>query len=111
MSQPQTSNIMIATLVYIQVKAGFIQEFMEASRINHENSIKEEGNLRFDIIQNDEDPTSFVFYEVYEDEEAIARHKETAHYLHWRDRVGPWMAVPRKGIRHRTVLPKDRNLW
>ena len=98
---------MIATLVYIRVKKEFIHEFIEASRLNHENSIQEKGNLRFDIIQNEENPASFVFYEVYKDEQAIAEHKKTAHYLKWREKVEGWMEAPRKGVRHKVLFPRE----
>ena len=60
-------------------------------------SIHEPGNLRFDILQMSEDPTRFILYEAYADEPAARAHKETAHYLAWRERVGPMMAEPRRG--------------
>lgn len=68
---------MTATLVYIQVKAEFLTEFKAATKKNHENSVREKGNIRFDILQDPLDPCKFVFYEAYETEEAALRHKET----------------------------------
>jgi autoinducer 2-degrading protein len=102
---------MIVTLVYIQVKPDHIDEFIQASRKNHGNSLKEQGNLRFDIIQKADDPSSFVFCEVYEDDEAIARHKKTPHYLEWRQTVKPWMAIPRKGVKYEAIFPEDKERW
>ena len=40
---------MIVTCVTIYVKEPFIPNFIEATLDNHRNSIKEEGNLRFDL--------------------------------------------------------------
>lgn len=102
---------MIVTLVYVQVKPGHIEDFIQASRLNHENSIKEKGNYRFDIIQKADDPASFVFCEVYEDEESVALHKQTAHYLQWRQTVEPWMAIPRKGVKYEALYPEDKEQW
>jgi (4S)-4-hydroxy-5-phosphonooxypentane-2,3-dione isomerase len=99
---------MIATLVYVQVKPEFIQEFIEATRINHENSIKEPGNLRFDICQDAHDSGKFVFYESYTSEQTAAAHKETAHYLKWRDTVASWMAKPREGVKHNLLFPATK---
>lgn len=99
---------MIATLVYVQVKPEFIPAFIDATRENHENSVKESGNLRFDIIQDAQDKSKFVFYEAYASEQAAAAHKETAHYLKWRDTVASWMAKPREGIKHQLLFPQAK---
>ena len=97
---------MIVTLVYVQVKPEFVEAFIGATRENHEHSVKEKGNLRFDIIQDANDPAKFVLYEAYDSEQAVAAHKETAHYLSWRDTVTPWMAKPREGVKHKLLFPE-----
>lgn len=96
---------MIATLVHVHVKPEAVRSFIEATHENHENSVKEPGNLRFDILQDAQDPNKFVFYEAYASEQAAAAHKETAHYLKWRDAVAPWMAKPREGVKHAILFP------
>lgn len=96
---------MFVTLVHVYVKPEFIHDFITATRVNHENSVKEEGNLRFDILQDEQDPDKFVLYEAYASASAVAAHKETAHYATWRDTVAPWMAKPREGIKHRLLFP------
>ena len=102
---------MVLTCVYIHVKEEFIESFKAASLKNHQGSIQEEGNLRFDLIQNAEDPSKFMFYEVYKTEADVKAHKETPHYLTWRDTVADWMAEPRRGIRYNVVAPVDSSLW
>lgn len=99
---------MIATLVYVEVKSEFVQAFIEATRQNHEMSVEEAGNFRFDILQDSQNPGKFVLYEAYESEEAVAAHKQTAHYALWRDAVAPWMAKPREGIRHQMLFPSHQ---
>ena len=96
---------MIATLVHVYVKGEFIKSFIEATRANHEKSIQEHGNFRFDILQDAQDPGKFVLYEAYESEQAAAAHKETAHYAAWRDVVASWMAKPREGVKHSMLFP------
>lgn len=88
------------TLVAVQVKTGHLAAFIEATRRNHEASVREPGNLRFDVLQSVEDPTRFTLVEAYENEAAATAHKQTAHYLAWRDTVADWMAVPRQGVRY-----------
>lgn len=99
---------MIATLVYVQVKPEFLASFIEATRANHENSIKESGNVCFDILQDTADPLKFVFYEAYESEEDAKAHKETRHYAKWRDTVSTWMAKPREGVKHTILFPSAK---
>jgi len=92
---------MHVTLVYVHVKPQHVDDFIEASRANHEGAIKEPGNLRFDVVQQEDDPTCFVLYEAYRSAEDAAAHKQTEHYLRWREQVADWMAAPRRGVVHR----------
>ncbi|WP_020530545.1 putative quinol monooxygenase [Flexithrix dorotheae] len=96
---------MIATIVHIWVKPEYRDNFIKACLKNAENSIKEPGNLRFDFIQDMEDPNKFVFYEAYKAESDVLAHKETAHYNEWRETVNDWMAKPRKGVKHQILGP------
>ena len=99
---------MIVTCVYIHVKPEAIGEFIKASEANHSESVKEPGNIRFDFIQQSDDPYWFMFYEAYESEEAAAAHKNTAHYLKWRETVQEMMAEPRKGVKYTILQPEKR---
>ena len=88
---------MQVTIVHAHVKKEYIENFIEASMLNHKASIKEHGNRRFDVLQSDTNPEKFVLYEAYANAEEAAKHKETEHYLNWRNTVADWMAEPRKG--------------
>ncbi len=88
---------MHVTLVHVRVKPERLTEFVEACRLNHEGSTREAGNHRFDILQDAAEPTHFVLYEAYASEADAKAHKQTAHYLAWRDTVAEMMAAPREG--------------
>jgi autoinducer 2-degrading protein len=102
---------MIATCVHIEVKPEFIDEFIDESIKNHKESIKEPGNLRFDILQDAAEPAKFMLYEAYESDEASAAHKQTPHYLAWRSNVEHMMAKPRYGIKHTIIYPHNKEEW
>jgi len=102
---------MIVTCVYVYVMPNHIEDFIIATEANHKESVKEPGNLRFDMLQDAADPAKFLLYEAYESEEASAAHKNTAHYATWRDTVANWMAQPRKGIKYNIVAPLDKSQW
>ena len=97
---------MQVTLVHVQVKPEHIVDFIEATRKNHEASIREAGNRRFDVLQSCEDATRFVLYEAYTSADDAALHKRTSHYLQWRDSVADWMAEPRHGITYDSLMPR-----
>ncbi len=94
-------------LVYVHVKPESIEEFKAISLENARNSVQEPGIARFDVIQQADDPTRFVLMEVYRDNDAPAKHKETAHYLAWRDAAMDLMAEPRYSIKYQNIFPDE----
>jgi autoinducer 2-degrading protein len=98
---------MQVTLVHVQVKPEHVQDFIVACRLNHEGSVREPGNRRFDILQSSNDPTRFVLYEAYASAEDAAAHKKTPHYIKWRDTVTSWMAAPRVGDSYLGLFPQS----
>ena len=96
---------MFVTIVHVKVKQEHVEEFIEASTKNHHQSVKEPGNLHFDVLQKGNDPTSFALYEAYENQAASAAHKDTSHYLAWKETVASWMDQPREGVQYNGLLP------
>lgn len=97
---------MQVSIVYVHIKPERVSDFIEAARRNHEGSVREPGNRRFDVLQSASDPTRFVLYEAYDSAEQAAAHKQTAHYLEWREKVADWMASPREAQAYRGLFPK-----
>lgn len=96
---------MFAICVYITVKPESVDAFKEATRLNHEGSVREPGCLRFDVLQSREDETRFMLYEVYRTPEDLDAHKETAHFQRWRETAEPLMAEPRTRQQYDSVFP------
>ncbi len=96
---------MYVTLVQVRVKPDKVKNFIEASIENARESVKEPGNIRFDVLQSVEDTTKFVLYEAYATREAAAAHKNTPHYQKWKAAVADWMAEPRIGIPYEGLFP------
>lgn len=93
------------TLVHVRVKPEAIDAFIAATRANHEASIQEAGNRRFDVLQSPDDPARFILYEAYASADDAAAHKATTHYLAWRDAVADLMAEPRRGEAMNGLFP------
>jgi (4S)-4-hydroxy-5-phosphonooxypentane-2,3-dione isomerase len=111
--QPNTPSLqhskqtMLIVHVYVRVKPDYVEAFKAATIENARNSTKEPGIARFDVLQQNDDPTRFVLVEVYRDADAPAKHKETAHYAKWRNAVAPMMAEPRASVKFSNVFPDD----
>jgi len=93
--------------VHIQVKPEHIDAFKTACLDNARNSIQEPGVVRFDVLQQGDDPTRFTLVEVYRTPEDPAKHKETAHYNRWRQVAEPMMAAPRTRTVYANLFPVD----
>ena len=96
-------------LVHTHVKPEMVDAFKQATIENANQSVKEEGVERFDVIQQNDDPTRFILVEVYKTDKASFAHKETTHYAKWCDTVAEMMAEPRNGIKYSNIYPKDAN--
>ena len=98
---------MLVVHVHICVKPELAAQFKLATLENARQSVREPGIARFDVVQQQDDPTRFVLVEAYRTPEASAAHKETPHYLTWRDTVAPMMAEPRSSVRFVNLFPDD----
>lgn len=94
---------MLTVFVHVHVKPECVEAFKAASLENARCSRQEPGVARFELYQQQDDPTRFVLIETYKTPEAPAAHKETAHYAAWRDAVASMMAEPRYSVKYTEV--------
>jgi autoinducer 2-degrading protein len=94
--------------VFAHIKPDQVEAFLAATLENARNSIQEPGIARFDVIQQQDDPTRFVLVEVYRTSDDPARHKETSHYQKWRDIVADMMAEPRTSVKYTNAFPDEQ---
>ena len=100
---------MYVVCVTVFVKLENVEDFIEATLENARNTRKEPGNVRFDILQSNDDPSRFFLYEVYKNPEGFTSHQQTEHYLKWRVTVADWMAQPRQGVKHKSIFPAKQD--
>ena len=101
---------MLIVHVHAHIKPESVDVFSQATVENARASVQEPGVARFDVVQQENDPTRFVLIEVYRTPQAAAAHKETAHYAKWRDAVATMMAEPRHSVKYSAVFP-DPQGW
>eukprot|EP00558_Chaetoceros_sp_UNC1202_P006539 CAMPEP_0197247408 /NCGR_PEP_ID=MMETSP1429-20130617/29175_1 /TAXON_ID=49237 /ORGANISM="Chaetoceros sp., Strain UNC1202" /LENGTH=150 /DNA_ID=CAMNT_0042708313 /DNA_START=21 /DNA_END=473 /DNA_ORIENTATION=+ len=61
------------------------EEFLDLIEKDAVGSRAEAGCLRFDVLESQDEPNRFFFYEVYTDTDAVAFHKEQPHFALWTD--------------------------
>lgn len=96
---------MFVVIVQAHVNQGLIQNFINATLDNAQNSIKEPGVARFDFYQQADDPTRFTLVEIYLSEDAPAKHRATLHYTRWKDAVEKMMVEPRTRVTYNILFP------
>jgi (4S)-4-hydroxy-5-phosphonooxypentane-2,3-dione isomerase len=100
--------MMFIVHVFCHARPEAIEAFKAACVENAYQSVQEPGIARFDVIQQQDDPSRFVLVEVYRTSDDPARHKETAHYARWRDTVADMLAEPRISIKYSNISPDDQ---
>ena len=100
---------MFIVLVSVHVKPEYVEAFRQATIENSSNSVHEPGIAQFDFLQQSDDPSSFMLYEVYRSPDAPAQHRETAHYKNWLAKVTDMMAEPRTRLTYGNVFPADQD--
>lgn len=102
---------MLIVHVHVRVRPERAADFLAATLVNAQASLGEPGVLRFDVIQNNDDPDHVVLVEVYRDADAAAAHKQAPHYATWRDAVATMMAEPRASAKFSAIFPAGRDNW
>ncbi len=99
---------MFILVVEVHVKPEMRDRFLE---VIHDDAVHTEGdepgNLRFDLLQDTEDPYRFFYYEVYRDEAAGQAHRETPHYQRYFKQVPELFDRPTIRNVVRNVYPTD----
>lgn len=81
----------------------FLQKTLECALATQ----KENGNVRYDILQNEDDPSCFIVYEVYRTKDDFLFHRETPHSKKWKLETESIIAKPRERIRCHSIYFSD----
>ncbi len=73
----------LVLVVTVTVDPDCVERLKPAMLENAAQSRLEDGCLGFDVNASQDDPNTFLFYEVYTDADALARHRRTPHFLNY----------------------------
>lgn len=83
----------------ITVKSEHLDEFVAGVREHARNSNAEPGCVRYDVLQDIDDPQVICLYEVFRDEDAFRMHLSRDYYRTWMQISKSWR-VSENRIRH-----------
>ena len=93
------------------VNADRVQDFIDALCLDAIGSVNEEpGCLRFDVFQNQENPSELYLYEVYVNRAAFDYHLRTPHFERWLETVKDWYA-PGFSLEDNADIITGANVW
>ncbi len=102
---------MLAMWVKVRIKPELRERFLQAIEVDALGSERDEpGCLRFNVLQDVGDANIYYFYEVYQDEAALAAHRAALHYAVWRA-AADTLDGPPELTRCQTVFPADPTYW
>lgn len=89
---------MLAQLVYLSVSDDNRETLVAEALANARESLKEPGVLRFDVLQQVDNPNLLLLYELYESPEVLVAHQQTAHFKRWQENAIPLLTKPREKL-------------
>ena len=102
---------MLALWVKVRVKPEQRERFLKAIETDALGSERDEpGCYRFNVLQDEQDPDVYYFYEVYRDQAALEQHRTMPHYATWRA-AADTLEGPTQATRCVTVFPSAPGYW
>ena len=92
-----------AIFVTVKLKPGMADQFRPIIEENAAAAVRDEPECRqFHVLQNNEDPDTFHFYEVYTEAGSLDAHRDTPHYKKYD--TGTASMIAEKSIQRVSVL-------
>jgi autoinducer 2-degrading protein len=102
---------MFVILGIIKVKPEHLQEFVDHVRRHAEQSVREPGCLRFDVLQDRSDPQTICLYEVFRSEPDLESHRAQDYYRRWMTLSRDWRDHAAYSRRVLTPIHPSDDAW
>ena len=99
---------MFVLAVYLEVQPENLEAFKVEASVNARATLTEPGALRFDFLQQTDEPTKFMLYEVYRSAEAFEEHQQTEHFKRWVEKGVPLLVGDRTRVLYKNIEPDDK---
>jgi len=99
---------MYTVLGFNKIMPGRVDDYIENMRICAEKTNQEPGCIRYEVMQDVDDPTVMCLFQIFTDEAAYRAHQESEHHRVWIELSGGWRdpgARTRNELRYITPAP------
>jgi autoinducer 2-degrading protein len=101
-------GLVYAIWVTVKIKPERLEQILTVIEDDSICSVRDEpGCVRFDVLQEQDDPYTYHFYEVYHDEAGFKAHTETPHLARWRAASAECVAEQLPTVKLNTVFPRE----
>jgi (4S)-4-hydroxy-5-phosphonooxypentane-2,3-dione isomerase len=98
---------MYTVVGFTKVLPDHVDDYIESMRICAEKTNREPGCIRYEVMQDVEDPTIMCLFQVFKDDAAYQAHQDSEHHKVWVGLSGSWRdrsAARRNEMRYITPL-------
>ncbi len=81
---------MYTVLGFNKILPEHIDDYIENMRICAEKSNQEPGCIRYEVMQDLEDPSIMCLFQVFADDDAYQIHQDSEHHRVWMELSGSW---------------------
>lgn len=93
--------------VFISVKEEYILQFKEATIENARNSIEESGVVRFEVLQQQDEPSEFLLEEIYISSDDQLKHRESEHFKKWKESTASMIVKAYTFKNYNNIWPEE----
>ena len=99
---------MYTVVGFTKILPAHVDEYIENMRICAEKTNQEPGCIRYEVMQDVDDPAMMCLFQVFTDKAAYQAHQESEHHRVWIELSGAWRdqnARSRHEMRYITPAP------
>jgi quinol monooxygenase YgiN len=99
---------MYTVILFNKILAEHVDDYIENMRVCAAKTNQEPGCIRYEVMQDVDDPTIMCLFQVFRDEAAYQAHQDSEHHRVWIEMSGAWRdpsARSRHEMRYITPSP------
>jgi autoinducer 2-degrading protein len=81
---------MYTVILYTKLLPQHVDDYIVNMRICAEATNQEPGCIRYEVMQDVDDPTLMCLFQAFKDADAYQAHQDAEHHRVWVEKSGPW---------------------
>lgn len=98
-------------IVTVTIDEHAIEAFMKATQKIIQGTLTEKGVIRYDVLQEKENPSRVTFFEVFETDEDRLYHFNTPHFKAWNEKTEGMITGQIESVQYNPIFPAEELKW